>query len=389
MTGVLATAMLLYTEEQRLAIDGFRKFAEAQLRPKVTEYEQAGCPPARSELIDLFRMLEDFGLVSGLIPDDCGGPGIDRFTFGLLYEELAKVWPELALAILIQSHVALILSVLGTPEIKKTYLEPLLRGERIGCMCISEPGVGSNVAEVQTRAVREGDGFRVRGQKLWISNGAQSDFAIIVCSVDGELSMLIVDRENGNYQSREVRKMGFVSASTCELFFDGAVAPAGNLLGRSGGGLTQVLKLFETARVFVGLTAIGIAAAALEDAVDYAKQRHQHGKPIGGHQLIQAYVAEMATEVDAARLLCQRALMLLDLGVRCDTQTSMAKWYATEKAVEIASRAVGIHGGVGITKEFSVERHFRNARILPIPDGTTEIQKLIIGRNILGISAFA
>jgi len=141
--------------------------------------------------------------------------------------------------------------------------------------------------------------------------------------------------------------------------------------------------------VFVGLTAVGIAQAAFEEAVDYAKQRRQHGKLIAGHQLMQAYVAEMATVLDAARLLCQRALNLLQLGVRCDTQTSMAKWYATEMAVRVASKALQIHGGVGVTTDFRVERHFRNARILPIPDGTTEIQKLIIGRNVLGVSAFA
>lgn len=389
MTDVLPVMQLLYTEEQRMAIDGFRKFAEAELRPLAAKYEQLGCPPDRAALLELFRCIEEFGLVSGLIPASDGGPGIDRFTYGLLYEELARAWPEMATAILIQSHVALTLSAIGSPTIKQTYLEPLLRGERIGCSCASEPSAGSNVAEVQTRAIRDGDTYKVRGQKLWISNGAQSDFAIVVCRVEGELNMLIVDRADGNYQSRELKKMGFVSGSTCELFFDDAVAPVGNLLGRSGDGLFQTLKLFETARVFVGLTAVGIAQAALEEAIAYAKQRRQHGKVIAGHQLMQAYIAEMATEVDAARLLCQRALRLLDLGIRCDTQTSMAKWYATEMAVGVASRAIQIHGGVGITKEFTVERHFRNARILPIPDGTTEIQKLIMGRNILGVSAFS
>jgi alkylation response protein AidB-like acyl-CoA dehydrogenase len=389
MSDVLAAMRLLYSEEQRLAIDGFRRFAEAELRPLAAKYEKLGCPPDRAALLKLFRRLDDFGLVSGLIAADDGGPGIDRLTYGLLYEELARVWPDMAIAILIQSHVALTLCALGSAEIKKTHLQPLLRAERIGCSCISEPAVGSNVAEVQTRAVRDGDQYKVRGQKLWISNGAQSDFAIVVCRIDGSLTMLIVDRDGDNYSSRELEKMGLVSASTCELFFDDAVAPVGNLLGGSGGGLLQTLKLFETARVFVGLTAVGIAQAALEEAIAYAKQRRQHGKVIAAHQLIQAYIAEMATEVDAARLLCQRALRLLDQGIRCDTQTSMAKWYATEMAVGVASKAIQIHGGVGITKEFAVERHFRNARILPIPDGTTEIQKLIMGRNIVGHSAFS
>jgi len=389
MEDTLPVTQMLYTEEQRMAIAGFRRFAQAELAPLADEYEKRGCPPDRETMLRVFRQLDEYGLISGLVPPADGGPGVDRFTYGLLYEELARVWPDMAIAVLIQSHVALTLSALGTPEIKRSHLQPLLRGERIGCSCISEPNVGSSVAEVQTRATLEGGRYRLRGQKLWISNGAQSDFAIVVCRIENELSMLLVDREGDNYQSRELAKMGFVGASTCEMFFDDATAPADRLLGRSGGGLFQTLKLFETARVFVGLTGVGIAQAALEEAIAYAKQRRQHGKMIAGHQLIQAFVAEMATEVDAARLLCHRALRLLELGIRCDTQTSMAKWYATEMAVRVTSTAIQVHGGVGITKDFKVERHFRNARVLPIPDGTTEIQKLIIGRNTLGVSAFS
>ena len=389
MHDTLPVTQMLYSEEQRMAIAGFRRFAEAQLRPLADKYEKLGCPPDRATTLEVFRQLDDYGLVSGLLPAADGGPGIDRFTYGLLYEELARVWPDMAIAILIQSHVAVTLNSLGTPEIRRSHLEPLLRAQRIGCSCISEPNVGSSVAEVQTRATLKNGRYELRGQKLWISNGAQSDFAIVVCRIDDELNMLLVDREGDNYQSRELKKMGLVGASTCELFFDDATAPAGNVLGRSGGGLFQTLKLFETARVFVGLTAVGIAQAALEEAIEYAKQRRQHGKFIAGHQLMQAYIAEMATELDAARLLCHRALQLLELGVRCDTQTSMAKWYATEMAVRVTSKAIQIHGGVGITTDFRVERHFRNARILPIPDGTTEIQKLIIGRNMLGVSAFS
>jgi len=206
------------------------------------------------------------------------------------------------------------------------------------------------------------------------------------------ITMVIVDRfgpdGTENYKVRELRKMGLVGASTCELFFDQAETTEDHILGQAGSGLFQTLKLFESARVFVGLTSLGIAQAALEAAVKYCGERKQHGKLIGGHQLIQGYLADMATKTDAARLLCHRGLQLLDVGVRCDTQTSMAKWYTTEIAVEVASKAVQIHGGNGITKEFPVERHFRNAKVLPIPDGTTEIQKLIIGRNLTGINAF-
>ena len=389
MDETLSVTQMLYTEEQRIALASFRKFANAELLPLADHYEKLGCPPDRETLLKIFRQLEDYSLVSGLLAPEDGGSGIDRLTYGLLYEELARVWPDMAIAILIQAHMALTLAVQGTPEMRRTHLEPLLRGERIGCSCISEPSVGSSVAEARARATLEGSNYRLNGQKLWISNGAQSDFAMVVCRVEGELSMLLVDRGENNYQHRELSKMGLVGASTCEMFFDDAVTPAANLLGRAGGGLVQTLKLFESARVFVGLTSVGIAQAALEEAVAYSKQRHQHKKLIGGHQIIQAYLAEMATELDAARLLCHRALNLLSLGVRCDTQTSMAKWYSTEMGVRVASKALQIHGGVGVTKDFRIERHFRNARVMPIPDGTTEIQKLIIGRNITGLSAFS
>lgn len=388
MDNVIAAAHAIYTDEQRMLLENFRRMAEAELAPHADEYEALGRPPDAAALKRLFARVEEFGLISGLIPEADGGAGIDRLSYGILYEELARVWPDLSVAVLIQSHAAFTLSLLGSPEQKEAYLRPLLRSERIACTCISEPDVGSNVREVKCRAEREGDRIFVSGQKLWISNGAQSDFAIVVCNLDGGMSMVIVDRETGKYESRELRKLGLVGASTCELFFDRAETTSEHVLGQPGGGLFQTLKLFESARVFVGLTSVGIAQAALECAVSYAKDRHQHGKPIAGHQLIQGYLADMATQLDAARLLCQRGLQLLELGVRCDTQTSMAKWHATEIAVEITGKAVQIHGGNGITKEFPVERHFRNAKVMPIPDGTTEIQKLVIGRNLTGVGAF-
>ncbi len=388
MENVFAAAQAIYTDEQRMLLENFRRMAESELAPLADRHEALGHPPDAAALKGLFARVEEFGLISGLIPEADGGADIDRMSYGILYEELARVWPDLAIAVLIQGHAAFCLSLLGNPAQKEIYLAPLLRSERIACTCISEPDVGSNVREVKCRAEREGDKIFVSGQKLWISNGAQSDFAVVVCNLDDGISMVIVDRQTGNYQSRELRKLGLMGASTCELFFDRAETTVDHVLGQPGGGLFQTLKLFESARVFVGLTSVGIAQAALECAVTYAQDRHQHGKPIAGHQLIQGYLADMATQLDAARLLCQRGLQLLDLGVRCDTQTSMAKWYATEMAVEIAGKAVQIHGGNGITKEFPVERHFRNAKVMPIPDGTTEIQKLVIGRNLTGVGAF-
>lgn len=370
-----------------MLVDSFARYAQAELRPLADQHSEG--PVLETEVArDLFRRIDEFGLIGGLTPPKDGGAGLELHVYAHLFEELARSWGDLAIAALIQSLAASALSTLGSPEQKEKYLAPLLRGERIGCVCISEPEVGSNVAGVKTKATPSENGLTIQGQKLWISNGAWADFAIVVCRLGDGLSMVLADRTDG-WTSREIEKMGLHAASTAELFFDNVRVPVGNVLGEPGQGLVQTLRLFERARIFVGLTSVGIAQAAFEEAVAYAQERQQHGKPIGGHQLIQAYVAEMATEIDAARLLCERALGLLERGERCDTQSSMAKWYATEMAVGVCSKAIQIHGGFGITKEYRVERHFRNARIMPIPDGTTEIQKLVIGRNLLGISAFS
>jgi alkylation response protein AidB-like acyl-CoA dehydrogenase len=382
-----ATALVTLGEDDRTLVESFASFAEKELCPLADRHAE-GPVLATEETRELLSRIDEFGLVTGMIPAEEGGGGLDLRVYGHLYEELSHAWPDLALATLIQACTGSILNLLGSPEQRERYLAPLLRGERIGCICISEPAVGSNVAEVQTRAAVVGGELAIRGQKLWISNGGWADFAIIVCRMGDGLSMVLADRDAG-WTHREIAKMGLHAASTAELFFDDVRVPAGNVLGEPGQGLRQTLQTFERARILVGLISVGIARAALEEAIAYARERHQHGKPIGGHQLIQAYVAEMATETDAARLLCERALDLLARGVRCDRQSSMAKWYATEMAVGVASKAVQIHGGFGITKEYRVERHLRNARIMPIPDGTTEIQKLVIGRDLLGISAFA
>jgi len=380
-------ASYVESDEERLLVESFARFAAKELRSQADRH--ADGPVLETKLArSLLGELDRFGLISGLVPAERGGAGMGLHLYAVLFEELARSWPDMAVATLIQALVASALDRLASDEQRQTYLDPVLRGERIGCVCISEPAVGSNVAEIQARAVRDGDSWKIRGQKLWISNGTWSDFAIVVCRIGDQLSMVIADREAG-YTSREVPKMGLHAASTAELFFDDVRVPSHALLGAPGEGLRQTLQLFERARVLVGLTSVGIARAALEEAIAYARERHQHGKPIGAHQIIQAYVAEMATEIEAARALCHRAMALLERGIRCDTASSMAKWYATEMAVGVASKAVQIHGGFGITREYRVERHFRNARIMPIPDGTTEIQKLIIARNLLGLSAFS
>jgi len=330
---------------------------------------------------------------NGLISEENGGMGLSWLTYALMYEQLARISGDVAISLLIQQLGAYSLEVCSNDAMRQKYLPRMVRAEIIACSGISEPGVGSNVAEVTCRAQRDGDHYIVMGEKTWISNGHYSDFCMVIVRTSsegsGNLSMILVDRAEHGYESRNIDKLGLNSTSTAQLFFDHVRVPAENMMLTPGAGLKNTMVLFEKARPMVGLTSIGIAQAALDKAVAYAKERRQHGKPIGGHQLIQGMLAEAATELDAARLLVYRAFNLIDHGVRSEIQSAMAKWYATEMAVDVASKALQVHGGNGITKEFGVELLFRNARMMPIPDGTTEIQKLIIGRALTGINAFS
>jgi len=375
--------------EQRAAVESFRRYAEKRLRPLGDDYEKRGTPPSREETIKLFREIGEFGLLGALVSDADGGSGIGMMGLALFTEEIARNWTGFGFTVAIQAAGAGLVSALGTPEQKARMLPPMLAGELIGCMAISEPGVGSNVAEVKTRAVEDGDRFVVSGQKLWISNGDISDFVIaVVRTGDAELSYVIVDRAAG-YTTRPVAKMALHSTFTSEVFFDGIRIPKANLLGERGKGLKQTVKLFERPRTLLCMCAVGLAQDALDQAIEYAKVRVQHGKVIAGHQTIQNYLAEMATDIHAARLLGLRAAAMIDRDERCDMEAAMAKYFGPEMAVRATSKALQIHGGFGVTEEYRVSRLFREARIIPIPDGTTEIQKLIIGRALTGVNAFS
>jgi alkylation response protein AidB-like acyl-CoA dehydrogenase len=377
-------------ETQRLTVDAARRFLESEIAPVARRYADA--PLAKPLVHELLRKIAPFGYGGASVPERDGGPGLDVLTAGLLYEELFRVFPGLGGTAFINEGAALILVRAASPSLKARYLPGLLRGDLVGCAAITEPDVGSNPREIRTLAVPTHEGFRLRGRKSWISNGDVSDFAVVVTRIEGRpgLHRILVDRREHGYTSRELPKLGLASWSTAELAFDDVFVPAENLLGagEKGNALAETLRGFEWARCFVALAAIGIARAALEEAIRYARERRQWGKPIGQHQLVQAMIADMATELDCARLLVYRGLYLVKKGVRCDRETSMAKYYATEAAVRIASRAVEIHGAYGLSREVPVERCFRDARVLTIPDGTSEIQKLIVARSLLGLDAF-
>ncbi|MCG3172496.1 MAG: putative acyl-CoA dehydrogenase fadE25 [Myxococcota bacterium] len=383
----------LPTDEQRLAVEGFRRFLDSKLEPIVARYRPDKLIE-KERMLEIFQMMLPYGMGgNGLISERHGGVGMPWLTYALMYEQLARLSGDIAVSLLIQQLGAYSLEVCSNDAMRQRYLPRMLRGEIIACSGISEPGVGSNVAEVTCRARSDGDHYIVNGEKTWISNGHYSDFCMVIVrtSDDGArgLSMILVDRAEHGYESRNLDKLGLNSTSTAQLFFDNVRVPAGNMMIQAGTGLKNTLVLFEKARPMVGLISVGIAQAALDKAVAYAKVRRQHGKPIGQHQLIQGMLADAAIQLDAARLLVYRAFNLIDHGVRSETESAMAKCYATEIAVDVASKAVQIHGGNGITKDFGVELLFRNARMMTIPDGTTEIQKLIVGRALTGLNAFS
>jgi acyl-CoA dehydrogenase len=375
--------------EQQMMVEAVRRFCESEIRPLMRAHGERQL--TTDEMRGILQQLTEFGFVTGPIAVEHGGLGLSWKTFGLILEELARTSLAITITAFIQTMVSYVVEQLATPELRSKYLPRLLSCELIGCMGISEPDVGSNVVEIKCRARPVDGGYAISGEKTWISNGDYSDLCIGVVRT-GEaaaaLDLFLIERKISPYESRNIHKMALNGTSTAQLFFQDCFVPEANRLTQKGQGLREVAGMFAVSRPLVGVFSVGVGRAALEAAIDYAKQRSQHGKIIAGHQLISAYLAEMATQIDAARLLILRALDLIDLGVKCEAEAAMAKWFATEIGVSVTSKALQIHGGNGVTSEFPVERLFREARMCTIPEGTTEINKLIVGRCLTGISAF-
>ncbi|RJF95737.1 acyl-CoA dehydrogenase family protein [Noviherbaspirillum saxi] len=377
------------TEDQRLAVDSFRKFLEAEVRPFAKQFRDQHIP--KDKMREITQRIAEFGLPGANVSEEFGGMGLSIVTEAMLFEELCAVSVDIGLCVMINKGMATTLAELPASQahLRDRYLPDILAGRTFGGFCISEPDVGSNVADIKATGKRDGDYFIVNGEKTWISNGHHSDFLIVtVRTGPKELSHILVDREEHGYESRNIDKIALNGQSTAQVFLSDARVPAKNIVWEEGSGLKNTMKLFEKARANVGMLSVGLMRASLEASIAYAKERKQFGKPIAAHQLIAAKIAEMATTLDAARLMCYRAFSMMDDGIRCDVQSSMAKWFATESAVKVCRDAVQLHGGNGLTKEFDVERLAREAIVIPIPDGTTEIQKLMISRALTGIAAF-
>jgi acyl-CoA dehydrogenase len=380
------------TEEQQAAVDGLKRFLDKRVdRLFSKEYRDNGLVP-KEKMRELMQELTQFGLVSGAVSEANGGSGVDFLTLTMLFEEVAACAIDMSTVVLINTFGAKMLAELAPLHIRERYLPGLLGGDLFCSLAFSEPDAGSNVMEIKARARRDGDDYILNGEKTWISNGSYSDVLICTLRTSDDprrgLSHFVLDRNEHPYEVREIHKIASNGQSTAQIFLTDLRVPAANMIGKEGDALKNTLATFERSRVFVAAQGLGIARRALEEAVRYARERRQHGKVIAGHQLIAAMLAEMATNVDAARLLTYRAASMIEAGVPAEMEAAMAKYFACEAAVTIARQAVQIHGGNGLTKEFLVERLAREAIILPIPEGTTQIQQLIIGRALTGVAAF-
>jgi alkylation response protein AidB-like acyl-CoA dehydrogenase len=378
------------SEEQKMVKKNCHDFMEKEIIPLVDEYDRRG-PLTKEESTMFIKKLIPLGYITGPIPEEYGGLAIGFLSYGLMLEELAYAWAGLSSLIHITGLEPLTLVSSGTEELREKYLAPLLAGDIIACQAITEPNAGSGAPRgIQTTAVL-GDGeYVVNGTKAWITNGGIADIVEVLCVTDktkgsSGISSILVDRRVSPFTTRELHKLGWHASSIAELYFDDCHVPEENLISSGEGGIIGALNY---GRSMLGIRSCGVAQAAIDASVKYAQERVQFGKPIGSFQMIQEMIADMVMETQAARFLALHALDLLDKGIACPKEASMAKAFGCEMVVDVTSKAVQIHGAAGLDEELPVERYFRDARVFTIPDGTTQIQKLIIGRETLGIKAF-
>jgi alkylation response protein AidB-like acyl-CoA dehydrogenase len=375
------------TDEQTEAVEAFSRFCRDQVRPVVQRYKHELDLP-KDVVLELLRKVHSFGLGNGRVPTEDGGMGLNAVTNGAVLEAGIRHGDGFASYAFLNENVSMVLSRFASDEIKSRYLAPLVAGERIAAGAITEPSGGSDVSAVATRAVRTAHGYKITGRKVWISNGQHADFVTVLArdSETGQLDLYLVDQKEHGFAIEPLVTMG--SISTAELVFDGAEIPASHRLGKPGKGFGAVLAAFQEARAYVGIVANGIALAAQDAALEYAATRTQFGGPIAGKQLVQALLADNQVDIDAARLLCYRALYLSDRGLPCGTEASIAKLFASEAGGRVVDRALQVHGGYGTHPDYPVEKLYRRMRIFRIIEGTSEIQRLVIGKALTGIAAF-
>ncbi|MFB8128144.1 acyl-CoA dehydrogenase family protein [Streptomyces mirabilis] len=374
------------SEDERLVVAAVREFVDKDVKPVVRELEHANTYP--EALIERMKKLGIFGLA---VPEEYGGTPVSTSCYVLVTEELARGWMSLAGAMGGHTVVAKLLLRFGTEEQKRRWLPRLATGEVRATMALTEPGGGSDLQAMRTLARRTADGYVVNGSKTWITNSRRSGLIALLCKTDPDatpahrgISVLLVEHGPGLTVSRDLPKLGYKGVESCELSFEDHHAPADAVLGGvEGQGFAQMMKGLETGRLQVAARALGVGRAALEDSLAYAQERESFGKPIWQHQSIGNYLADMATSLSAARHLTLYAAREADAGRRVDMEAGMAKLFASETAMQIALNAVRIHGGYGYSTEFDVERYFRDAPLMIVGEGTNEIQRNVIVRQLV------
>jgi butyryl-CoA dehydrogenase len=373
------------TEEQRMLRKSVREFAESEVRPMAKENDETGHFPHQ-----LFRKAAELGLTGVAFPEADGGAGFDHVAYAIVIEEISRCCASTGVILSVQNSLFCDpIHRYGTEEQKKKFLLPFTRGEKIGCYALTEPQAGSNAAALQTKAVKKGDSYVINGTKAWITNGGVADAAIVYVNTDpakGEkgITALVVEKGTPGFRvGKEEKKLGINATACSELVFSDGEVPAANRIGNEGEGYKVALSTLDGGRIGIAAQATGIAQGAFEAALKWSQERMAFGHPISQFQAIQFMLADMATEIDAARLLVRKAAWKQDTGGRFSLEASTAKLFASEMASRVAHKAIQIHGGYGYSREYPVERAYRDARITEIYEGTSEIQRLVIAAWVL------
>lgn len=378
--------MSVAAEVRREIVETVRRFVEREVMPAASELEHANEYP--QHLVD---RMKELGLFGATIPEEYGGLGLDVTTYAMVVENLCRGWMSLSGVLNTHLMVAFMLRTHGSSEIRQRYLPAMARGDHRGALCLTEPHAGSDVQGIRTTARRNGDGYVINGSKMFITNARHGTLYAIAAKTDPAaspaykgISLFIGEKGPGLTVGRNIDKLGYKGIETCEVSFEDYTLPTEALLGgREGQGFLQVMSGLEVGRINIAARAVGVAQAAFEQAIRYSQQRETFGKPICEHQAIQLKLATMATRVEASRLLTYQAAEKKDRGERCDIEAGMAKLFASESCLEVATEAMRILGGYGYTTEFPVERYFRDAPLMIIGEGTNEIQQLVIAKQLL------
>jgi butyryl-CoA dehydrogenase len=376
------------TEEQQLLLRSVREFAEAEVKPHAKEIDETGRFP-----LDTFKKAAELGLTGIAVPENYGGAGMDHVSYAIVIEEISRVCASTGTILSVQNSLYCDpIYRFGTDEQKQKFLVPYARGEKIGCYALTEPQAGSNAAALATKAARKGDAYVVNGTKAWITNGGAADAALVYVNTQPEkgekgITALVVEKGTRGFAvGKEEKKLGVHATACTELSFSDCEVPVANRIGNEGEGYKVALSTLDGGRIGIAAQATGIAQGAFEAALSYAQQRQAFGHPIADFQAIQFMLADMATELDAARLLARRAAWKQDSGARFTMEASIAKLFASEMSTRVTHKAIQIHGGYGYSREYSVERNYRDARITEIYEGTSEIQRLVISSLVLKAS---